>query len=332
MTVFATLSRKGALGVIGLVLATVLAVGWRVRSGGRDARRHHVVLGVSTLRISAAVFVAIERRLFAERGLDVEVRPYPTAQPMIDDLAAGRLDAAGYAAWPIVFLGSRRARRPFRVATSLIEDAEHRVSTVLARRGSGLRFPASAPGRRIGVLPTVAYRRWLPAILSAAGLDPGATTVVPVDPTVQAAALRDGAVDLLFTNDPMATAIVASGVGEIADDGPPCARRLGSPFPFGTFAMSAALADERPETARAMVAAVDEAIARGTRDGAVMRRAMLPYLRPEERAFVDAYPVARYEPWSPRQHGLLRDELAREREMGIVAGDVRVGAWAAGGP
>jgi ABC-type nitrate/sulfonate/bicarbonate transport system substrate-binding protein len=307
--------------VVAAALALALAAGPRPR---REPAR--IVLGVSALRISMPLFLAVERGTFGRHGLAVTVRAYPTAQPMLDDLALGRLDAAGFAAWPIVLLSSRRAAEPLRVTATLEEDLAHRLSYVLARRGSGLRFPQDVVGRRVGVLPTVAYRRWLAAILRAAGVDPEGVTVVPVEPSLQAQTLAAGGVDLMFTNDPMATAMLARGVADLADDGPPCARRLGSPFRFGAFVLSGALVEHAPDVARRLSAAVDEAVLEARSDPAGARRAMAAQLRPEERAFVDRYPAARF--LTARESvGALARELSLERTLGIVEGTASVEAF-----
>src|SRR5208283_1233650 len=61
-----------------------------------ETKGQRLMIGVSTLRISLPVFVAAEHGLFAKHGLDVELRRFETAQPLADELAAGRLDAGGY--------------------------------------------------------------------------------------------------------------------------------------------------------------------------------------------------------------------------------------------
>lgn len=295
------------------------------------APREHLTLGVATLRISLPLFLAQEQHLFAAHGLDVEVRPYETAQPMIDDVVAGRVDAAGFAAYPIVFLASQGASEPPQIATNLVEDAQHRLSYVLARKDSGLAFPANASGKRIGVLPTVAYRRWLDAILRAAQIDPATVTIVPVAPPMQAQTLAEGGVDMMFTGDPMASAMLASGRAEIIDDGPPCAKRLGDPFDFGTFVLSSALARDRPEAARLLVAAVDDAIERTRRDPAAARRAMGAHLRPAERAFVERYPETAHQASREVADGLLAREIAAETRLGIIERAPRLRAWTPAG-
>lgn len=293
----------------------------------RKPHTARIVLGVSALRISLPVFVAADSGLFREQGLDVELRTYNTAQPMVDDVSLGHLDAAGFAAYPIVFMSSRRAQRPLRVATSLIEDHDHRLSYVLAHTGANLRFPADARGKRIGILPTVAYRRWLIAILQTVGLSADDFTIVPVEPGLQAQTLRDGGVDFLFTNDPMATAIIQNHIGEIVDDGPPCSARLGEPFSFGAFVLSGAFSEARASDATRLIAAIDRAIESVRNDPAGARRAMAHYIRPEERPFIEHYPASRYLSSDDATPALLAGEIMRAHTLGILDHEPNVRAW-----
>jgi ABC-type nitrate/sulfonate/bicarbonate transport system substrate-binding protein len=179
-----------------------------------------MVIGVSTLRISLPVFVAEQHGLFAKHGIEAEVRRFDTAQPLADELGAGRIDAGGYVAFPILF-GPGAPPPRVRVVTAIVEDAAHPLSYLLVKKGSGLRGVAALKGRRIGILPTAAYRRWLEAILQHDGL-------------------------------------------------------------------------KHPDRARALAAALDEAIAMIAADPETGRAAMKPYVRETERPFVDRYPPARY--------------------------------------
>ncbi len=308
------------------LLATAAVLGL-VALAVRDARPPpppgaDVTLGAAALRISLPVFLAAERGLFARHGLRVTLRTYPTAQPMVDDVALGRLDVGGFAAWPIVLLASARASEGLRVAGAVQEDGSHRLSYVLGRRGAGIRFPRDVAGRRVGVLPTVAYRRWLAAILAEARVDAASVTVVPVEPAMQAPSLAAGAVDLMFTGDPMATAMLARGAAEVADDGPPCARRVADPFPFGTVAYNGAFARRSPDVARRVAAALDEAIELARRDPAAAREALRRHLRADERPFVDRYPDTRYE--TSREFRSLGAVVAANRALGVVDGAPKV--------
>ncbi len=250
-------------------------------------------VGVSMLRISQPVFLAAERGLFAARGLDVELVAYDTAQPFADELAAGRLDAAGYVALPILF-AREGGPAPVRLATALIEDDAHPLSFLLVPPGSDARAVRDLDGRTIGLLPTRAYRVWLEAVLEKAGLAADRVTFRNLAPAQQVDALASGAVDALFTGDPMATAALARGAGRVLRDGAEVPRALGAPFVFGSFALSDELVRRRPAAAAALTGALDEAIAAISLDADLGRAALAARLRESERALAPRYAPARY--------------------------------------
>lgn len=292
---------------IGLVRALGLAAAVAAMLASADCRRtserRPVIIGVSALRISLPVFVASEHGLFARHGLDVELRRFDTAQPLPDELAAGRLDAGGYVAFPILFGPTAPAVR-LRVLTAVVEDTTHPLTWLLVRKGSGIHGTAALRGRRIGILPTVAYEQWLEAVLRHDGVEPGAPTILPIAPGLEIDALERGGIDALFTGDPMATAALARGVAEPATDTPDVPRVLGDPFLFGTFAVTEELATSRPEAARSLREALDEAIGILEADPSQGTHAMAAYVRDSERPFLERYPPTRF---------LRSNELGKEQ-------------------
>ncbi|MCC6336876.1 MAG: ABC transporter substrate-binding protein [Myxococcales bacterium] len=273
--------------------------------------RERVTVGVSLLRISQPVFVAQDKGLFTAHGLDVDLKRFDTAQPFGDELAAGRLDAAGYVALPILF-SREGGPPPLRLATALVEDDEHPLSLFLVKPDSTLDSVAALKGKNIGILPTIAYRRWLEAILSKEGLTLADVTVTPLAPPLQVDSLASGGIDALFTGDPMATAAVARGVARPLRAGAEVPRALGAPFFFGSFALSEALATKRPKVAAALVAALDEAVALIAKDEQVGREAMAHYVREPERPFVSKYAKTRYLPSTAVDAASLDTALSRE--------------------
>jgi NitT/TauT family transport system substrate-binding protein len=269
-----------------------------------------MVIGVSTLRISLPVFVAEQHGLFVKHGIDAEVRRYETAQPLADELGAARIDAGGYVAFPILF-GPGAPPPKVRVFTAIVEDAAHPLSYLLVKKGSGLRGVPALRGRRIGILPTAAYRRWLEAILRHDGLRPEDVSIVALAPSLEVDTLAGGGVDALFTGDPMATAALARGLAEPATDTPDVPRALGDPFLFGTFAVTEDFAQKHPVEARALADALDEAITMISADPSVGTAAMKPYVRESERPFVDRYPAARY----LRSREIVAAQLDRALEL-----------------
>lgn len=287
-----------------------------------------VDVGYSALRISLPVFVAEERGLFAAHGLDVRLKRFETAQPLVEEVLDGRLLAGGYAALPIVFTAASKDGSRARLATAMVEDRDHPVSYLL--RGAdrhGLASAADLAHRRVGILPTVAYRRWAEAVLRHAGVDPTTVRLVPVAPAEQTMALAGGAVDAMLTNDPMATAALAAGAARALPPAAPVPDALGGPLLFGSFLLHPRLIRERPAVARALVAALDDAIAIVNADPAAAREAMRPYVRPPERAYVDRYPPARYLESKTLDAARLSAEVANEERFGLIPGKLDARAW-----
>ncbi len=307
------------------ILSLALACGC-----AEEPERGTLEVGYCALRISLPLFVAEREGFFAARGIDVRLRRYETAQPLVEELLDGRLQAGGYAALPIVFTAASRDGARARLATAMIEDRDHPISALIRRAGSdAIRSPADLRGRTVGILPTVAYRRWLEAIVREAGVDPGQVRVTPISPPQQAAALSGGGVDALFTNDPMATAIVESGAGELVSVAP-VPEALGGSLVFGAFLIHPRLWRERPEDARRLVTALDDAIRFIEADQDAARAHMRSFVREPERPFVERYPDARYLTSAAATEEVFAREARRALELGILEAPLDVAGWRAG--
>jgi ABC-type nitrate/sulfonate/bicarbonate transport system substrate-binding protein len=275
-----------------------------------------LTIGYSALGVSLPLFVAHGTGLFADQGLRVQMRGYPTAHPLVEDIVDAGVPCGGFVAFPIALHRHVRSR-PLYYACAVAEDLDNPISFLLLRKGSGIRSIEDLAGRRVGVLPTKAYREWLKVLLARAGLGYhqakldktckcmttcGATgaSKVPIErivsiddvlPYETAAALRSGRVDAIFTNDPGVTDAVRSGVADIFGDRPILPSLLGSPFLFGSFVFDSRFVAERPDEAHRVIAALDEGVRVCQQDPAEARRLATKYL--------------------PRSCGDLRDGLGR---------------------
>lgn len=300
-------------------------------AGSTDAptpSRPSLEVGYSALRISLPVFVADQRGLFERHGLDVTLRRYETAQPLVEEVLDGRVLAGGFAALPIVFTAAARDGSEVRLAAAMVEDTEHPVSYLLRRAGDdSLSGPGDLTGKRIGILPTIAYRRWLDVVLRDAGVAPSDVTVMPIAPPQQLQALAGGGADALFTNDPMATAALASGVAAELGAAGPVPRALGGPLVFGSFLVHPRLVRERPGDVARLLGALDEAIALIERDQAAAREAMTSFVRGPERAHVARYPAARYRSSDEFDDAALAAELESMVRLGVLEEPPRAQGW-----
>jgi ABC-type nitrate/sulfonate/bicarbonate transport system substrate-binding protein len=259
-----------------------------------------VTIGYSALGVSLPLFVAHQTGLFADQGLRVQMKGYPTAHPLVEDIMDEGLACGGFVAFPISLHRHVRSR-PLYYACAVAEDLDNPISFLLVRKGSGIRTIEDLAGRRIGVLPTKAYREWLKVLFGRSGLGyhqvkldktckcmtTCATGNVPIErmvsvhdvlPHETAAALRSGRIDAIFTNDPGVTDAVRSGVADIFGDRPILPSLLGSPFLFGSFVFDSNFVADRPDEARRIVAALDEGVRFCQQDPAEARRLAAPYL------------------------------------------------------
>ncbi len=241
-----------------------------------------IEIGYSALGISLPLFVAERRGLFADHGLAVKLVSYPTAHPLVEAVVhAGGPACGGFVAFPIAFHRHLAGKR-LRYAGAVLEDRHNPISFLLVREGAGISSIEELGGRKVGVLPTKAYREWFKLLAAKHGLgyhqikleatcrcmetgeacSTGLPTmkVYDVDPDQTVAMLASGELDAIFTNDPGATAAVAAGVAQVWGDEPLLPALLSDPHYFGSFIFDDAFAREQPAVVTRIVQAIDAAI------------------------------------------------------------------------
>lgn len=222
-----------------------------------------VRIGYPALRIALPVWVAKEKGFFTKHNINAELVRYDNAQPMMEAIVGGSLDVGGYCALPITFSAMVKSKTPLIFITSMMEDDQHPISMLIVKKDSGLSSVKDLAGKRIGILPTLAYEKWLQKVLAANGVDPTSVVIQQIPPPQQVSALASGSVDALFTNDPAATAAIVKGTGEALLPGKaivPTTTGV-TPFYFGSFNVTKAFADANPDVVRRLSLALDEAIA-----------------------------------------------------------------------
>lgn len=281
-----------------IICITVLLVLSFIVSGCQSSSQmvdqQKINIGYSQLRISLPVFVAQEKGIFKKNGLDVELAMFDTAQPLMDALCAGHIDIAGYTAFPITYNAQIRSKKQLYYATAIIEDDKHPISMIMVKKDSPIKDIKDLSGKRIGILPTIAYKTWIELILKENGIDPGDVIVQQITPAMTPSALASGTVDAMFTTDPAVTTTLQKGIGRLLYEGAIVPQYLWSPFPFGSFNMSKEFADKNPDIARQVVKSLDEAIDFINANPGEAKKIMGKFLPESERPYVEYYPEARF--------------------------------------
>lgn len=287
-------------------------------AGARAEDTTKIMIGTNYLRISLPVFVAQGSGIFQKNGLNVELQFFETAQPLMDALCGGKLDIAGYTAFPITFAGQARSKTELNYTTAMLEDDAHPISMFVVKADSNITSLAELKGKKIGILPTYAYKVWLELVLKQNGIQPEEVTIQQVAPALSATTLQSGGVDVLFTNDPAVTVTVQKGIGKILIPGAVVPKYLGKPFFFASFNMTKSFVNKNPDSAKKIVKSLDEAIAFIHANPAEAKKIMAQFLPEAQRGMAGKFADSLYLPSAevqPDALSKLQDEFLKQ---GIV--------------
>jgi NitT/TauT family transport system substrate-binding protein len=221
-----------------------------------------LTIGYPELRIALPVIIAYDQDYFAEEGLDVNLKPYVTAQPMMDAIISGKIDLGGFCALPITFGAIARSNQELLFLGGMYEDNEHPISELLVKDTLNIKSIKDLKGKKIGILPTRAYEVWIQDILRENGVEPDETIISYLKPNLQADALNNGSIDALFTNDPAATITKTKGIGFSLTNEALVPKTTGlNPFYFGSFNVRKDFATNNPELVVKIAKALDKAFA-----------------------------------------------------------------------
>jgi NitT/TauT family transport system substrate-binding protein len=316
---------KVSLWLIGVIVAVLLIITGGTVYTYRTASETTVEIGYSALRISLPVFVADEKGYFKNEGLDVKLTRFDTAQPLMSSLVAGNVQIAGYTALPITYNAMMRSKTELYHVTAMLEDQKHRISYLLVPKDTPDTFSiADLKGKKIGILPTLAYRVWLQEILKHNGVDQSEVEIVQIAPTLAPSALESGQVDALFTNDPAATTVLQRGIGRLLSDEVEVPGIFGEGFVFGSFNIRKDYADAHPEITRKVTNALDKAVKFVNSNPAEAKQIMKNYLHSSQKPFVDYYPDALYQTTSEVVPVEFQEIADKYSQIGIIAEPLRV--------
>ena len=308
---------------IGIIAVFLIAVGVFIFSNKKPA--DEIIIGYSALRISLPVFAAKEKAYFAGEGLNVKLVRFDTAQPLMTSLVAGSVRIAGYTALPITYNAMLRSKTDLYFVTAMLEDQKHRISYLIVPKDTPDTFTiAELKGKKIGILPTVAYRAWLEEILKFNEVDPSDVKIVQITPALTPSALESGQVNALFTNDPAATTILQRGIGRLLSKEVEVPKIFGEQFVFGSFNIRKDFADNNPEIAAKIVRALDKAVTFVNNNPDEAKQIMKKYLHESQKPFVDFYPDALYQTTTEVDHKKFQDIADKYLEIGIIQEPLKV--------
>lgn len=317
---------SGALLPAVLFLSAPQKTAAQTKSSTKEAKPSalaNVPIGYSRLSISLPVFIAQDKGFFKKNGINAQLQRYDDGGILGQALVEGKVDLGGYSATPILFNGSLRTGRQFLYVTTQLEDESHRVSYLLRPKTAPGQQPeiksiADLKGKRVGILPTAAYKLTLEALLRKNGVNPSSVTIQQVEPALQPQLLKSKGIDALYTVTPPGVAAIATGAGELIGTRSPAPELFGKPFPFSQFVISKDWAAKNPGLTKQIVKALDQAIVYINSNPTEAKQAYRNYLAEVHHKFIDQYPQPLYLTSYDNKDAILNRIAAKYLEAGII--------------
>ncbi|NOU17607.1 MAG: ABC transporter substrate-binding protein [Bacteroidales bacterium] len=235
-------------------------------------------LKVGYLPISAALplFVAIEKELFKEQGINVEMVKYQNGALMAEDVLSGRIIAA--CPGPADIYLSKEVEQPgrFKIYLQTAYTPSNFMYSILVKKVSGIKTMKDLKGKKIGVFPGVTNKLLLEVLLKDMfGWEPDKDIIVQgVSAPLQLDALETGEYDAICPLEPTGT-IGSFRKNIVMIEKGPIEKNVLNPLYITLHALSTKALKENPELVNKFVLAMGKAVDLIREDEQAMR-AILP--------------------------------------------------------
>ncbi|WP_413731041.1 ABC transporter substrate-binding protein [Sodalis sp. RH22] len=211
---------------------------------------------------TTAFYIAMHDKLFEKAGIDITAVKFENPNQIIDSLVSGQADvgAPGSAAG-IAVLAESRFPGTFKVFGLQGGSIKyHRINDALiVANDSTINSFADLKGKSLGQLPGVQWRTIARYMVRQAGLDPDKDIhMQDIATGLQVPSVVSGSVDATLSLEPVGSIAVANGDAQRALTNP-AETLIADPFYSGVSLLTTKFLKERPETAKKVVAVLDEA-------------------------------------------------------------------------
>ncbi|HHH13993.1 MAG TPA: transporter substrate-binding domain-containing protein [Thiolapillus brandeum] len=167
--------------------------------GCTEEKQPVVTLGAQASVQNALVWVAKEQGIFAQEGVEVKIKPYPSGKRALEGMLRGEVELAVMAETPLAIAAPAHPR--LRIFATLGKSDNN--ICVLARRDRGVVRPEDLRGKRIATQRGSAVHFFLSSFLLQAGLRRDQVELRFLEVEELAEAFARGEVDAISMRDPV---------------------------------------------------------------------------------------------------------------------------------
>src|SRR5712691_7679725 len=160
---------------------------------------------------SLPVFVAQEQQLFDKENLRLKFIVLGSSNDLVNAMVTGQADILPATSLvPIIHLEIQSPGR-VRIFSHSRMNNSNALDKIIVRDSSPLYTIVDLRGKKIGVFPGTAPSRLLAGFFKKHGVDPATVSMVQLPPQAQISSLDSGAVDALFSYEPITTTALVHG-------------------------------------------------------------------------------------------------------------------------
>jgi ABC-type nitrate/sulfonate/bicarbonate transport system substrate-binding protein len=208
---------------------------------------------------SLPLFVAQDQHFFSKENLKAAMLPLSSSNELVNALVAGQTDMLpAVSIIPIIHLEIQYPGK-VRVFSHSRMSESNALDKLLVKENSSLRSVQDLQGKKIGVFPGTAPQKMLVTFLKKHNVNGETVSFVQLAPQAQLSSLESGAVDALFSYEPVTTTALVQGryralFGSVYAD-------LLNPCPIGVSVIARDFERSKPEVARRSVKVLQDGIA-----------------------------------------------------------------------
>ncbi len=235
-------------------------------------------------------YVAKAEGYYRAQGLDAELVSFESTNQLVDAILNGNIDA-GVGGVNILVPLTIEDKSPGQLKIFDLTYFHKEFDALLVAKNSSITKVSDLKGKTISTLPGTAANFWMKSMLEKENLT-GQVKVVETNPSQQLAALASGSVDAIYVLEPLATTGIEKGIARVLVESPISTYFMDNML-FDTSVFSTKFVNEHPDTAKKIIAAVDEAIESINADPVKARR-YYPEFSPVDNATAEKLPVTEY--------------------------------------
>jgi NitT/TauT family transport system substrate-binding protein len=259
-------------------LVAVLLMILLLMTSGTALSAEKVKIGYLRIQISLPTFVAVEKGLFEQEGLKVELIPFESGTLIIDALMTGRIDANCCSAITGFWFAAQGAPDRFKIFLAYGTPSLKNPSFVaVVKKDSPLKDLRDLKGKRVGTYPGGSSVELAKAIIRTQ-MDPESVVFQEVPSPILISALAAGQIDAFFAPEPMGMIAISQGIGRHLVEEPLGLLGLEKGFAGAGFGFSAQFLKQNPMLAKRVKSAYYKAVDLIDKDRNAARPLLIKYL------------------------------------------------------